>query len=72
MGFPYVPMYMVPLVRKQASTDIAETTTRIDEIACDLPAIHALSRCDAVAATEHWEPDSNQCGKEGQILVVYG
>ena len=46
------PMYMVSPDWQQTSTDnIAETTARIEDIARDLPAIHALSRCDTVAAT---------------------
>ena len=45
-------MYMVSPDWQQASTaDIAETTARIEDIARDLPAIHALSECDTVAAT---------------------
>ena len=44
-------MYMVSPEWQQASTDIAETTARIEDIARDLPAIHALSGCDTVAAT---------------------
>ena len=45
------PMYMVSPDWQQTSTDISETTARIEDIARDLPAIHALSGCDTVAAT---------------------
>ena len=45
------PVYMISPDWQQASTDIAETTARIEDLARNLPAIHALSGCDTVAAT---------------------
>ena len=64
------PMYMISPVRERASTDIAETTARIKDIAGYLPAIHALSGYDTTAATydirgnqqqSKWQRGENPC-----------
>ena len=67
------PMYMVSPVRERASTDIAETTARIKDIAEDLPAIHALSGCDTVAATYGiGKPTAIKVAKRGKSLSLMG
>ena len=66
-------MYMVSPDWQQASTDIAETTARIEDIARDLPAIHALSRCDTVAATYSiGELTAIKAVKRGKSLSLMG
>ena len=64
-------MYMVLPDWQQASTDnIAETTARIEDITRDFPAIHALSWVWYSGSNlQHWGTESNQSGKEGQILI---
>ena len=55
------------------STDIAETIARIEDIARDLPAIHALSGCDTVAATYGiGKPTSIKVVKRGKSLSLMG
>ena len=67
------PMYMVSPVRQQASTDIAETTARIEDIAGDLPGIYALSECDMDAATYCiGEPTTIKVVKRGKSLSLMG
>ena len=68
------PMYMVSPDWQQASTDnIAETTARIEDIARDLPAIHALSGCDTVAATYSiGELTTIKAVKRGKSLSLMG
>ena len=65
------PMYMVSPVWQQASTDIAETTARIKDIAWYLPAIHALSGCDTMAATyDIREPTAIKVAKRSKSLSL--
>ena len=67
------PMYMVSPDWQQASTDIAETTARIENIARDLPAIHALSGCDTVATTYSiGELTAIKAVKRGEPLSLMG
>ena len=68
------PMYMVSPDWQQASTDnIAETTARIEDIARDLPAIHAISGCDTVAATYSiGELTAIKAVKRGKSLSLMG
>ena len=67
------PMYMVSTDWQQASTDIAETSARIEDIARDLPAIHVLSGCDTVAATYSiGELTAIKAVKRGKSLPLMG
>ena len=67
------PMCMVSPDWQQASSDIAETTARIEDIARDLPAIHALSGCDTVVATYSiGELTAIKAVKRGKSLSLMG
>ena len=70
IGFP---MYMVSPDWQQASTDIAETTARIEDIARHLPAIHTLSGSDTVGATySTGELTEIKAVKRGKSLSLMG